>query len=79
MVNDKNGLAFSLIQDTWQFWKTFGDCAIETERDWKTVMGRAASIIEKYEETPYRDVAKAFALAVFAWLEAKSRGEVTET
>lgn len=78
MVNDKNGLAFALIQDTWQFWKTFGDLELKTKFDWKAAMGRATSIIEKYEETPYREVAKAFALAVFAWLEAKSRGEVTE-
>ena len=78
MVNDKNGLAFALVQDTWQFWKTFGDCSIETERDWKTVMDRARGIIDKYAETLYREPARGFALAVFWWLEAKSRGEVTE-
>ena len=78
MVNDKNGQAFALIQDTWQFWKTFGDLELRTEHDWKAVMGRATSIIDKYANTPYQEPAKAFALAVFAWLEEKARREVAE-
>lgn len=78
MVNDKNGEAFALIQDTWQFWKTFGDCSIKTERDWKTVMERSMAIIKKYESTPYHAVARGFILTLFGWLEEKSRAEMKE-
>lgn len=75
MINDKNGLAFALIQDTWQFWKTFGDLELRTEHDWKAVMDRAEEIIDKYAMTSYQSTADAFVKAVFEWLEDKSRTE----
>lgn len=75
MINDKNGLAFALIQDTWQFWKMFGDLELKTEHDWRAVTEQAGEIIDKYAMTPYQDVADAFVRAVYEWLEDKSRGE----
>lgn len=78
MINDKNGLAFALIQDTWQFWKTFGDLDLRTEHDWKAVMERAEEITDKYAMTSVQNVSDAFVRAVFEWLEDKSRGEATQ-
>lgn len=77
MVNDKNGLAFALIQDVWQFWKTFGDLEIKTEWDWTAVMDRAEEITDKYAMTSVQNVSDAFVMAVFEWLEDKTRRKVT--
>ncbi len=75
MINDKNGLAFALIQDTWQFWKTFGDLELKTEHDWAAVTERAIEVIDKYATTPYQNVADTFVRSIYEWLEDKSREE----
>lgn len=77
MINSRGSLAFALIQDVWQFWKTFGDIEIKTEQDWTAVMDRAEEITDKYAMTSVQSVSDTFVKAVFEWLEDKSRGEVT--
>ena len=77
MINSRDSLAFALIQDVWQFWKTFGDIEVKTKQDWTAVMDRAEKITDKYAMTSVQSVSDAFVKAVFEWLEDKSRGEVT--
>lgn len=77
MVNDKDGAAFALIQDIWQYWKEYGDRQMETA-DWMTAMSDGKAIADKYKDGECAEIAVHFVQNVFGWLEDRARSRTKE-